>query len=45
MQVAIYTGTGAKRQVGVGPIKQIIGRMRPLLRCPRHCSGMLMRGP
>ena len=31
MQVAIYAGRGAKRQISAGPIKQIIGRMRPLL--------------
>lgn len=32
LQVAIYAGRGAKRQVSAGRIKQIIGRMRPLLR-------------
>lgn len=32
MQVAIYAGRGAKRQVTEGRIKQIIARMRPLLR-------------
>ena len=32
MQVAIYAGRGAKRQVTEGRINQIIARMRPLLR-------------
>lgn len=32
VQVAIYAGRGAKRQVTAGRIKQIIAGMRPLLR-------------
>lgn len=36
MQVAIYSGRGAKRQMSPGRIKQIISRMRPLLRQQKY---------
>ena len=35
-QVAIYAGRGAKRQMSAGRIKQIISRMRPLLRQEKY---------
>ncbi len=36
VQVAIYAGRGSKRQISAKPIKQIIGRMRPLLQEQRY---------
>ena len=36
MQVAIYAGRGSKRQISAKPIRQIIGRMRPLLQQQRY---------
>ena len=36
LQVAIYAGRGSKRQISAKPIKQIIGRMRPLLQEQRY---------
>ena len=49
LQVAIYAGRGAKRQMSAGRIKQIISRMRPLLRQEKYgdalevgCSCTLM---
>ena len=36
MQVAIYSGRGAKQQMSAGRIKQIISRMRPLLRQQKY---------
>lgn len=42
MQVAIYAGRGAKQQMSTGRIKQIISRMRPLLREERY--GLALEG-
>ena len=36
MQVAIYAGRGSKHQISAKPIRQIIGRMRPLLQQQRY---------
>ena len=38
--MAIYAGRGAKHQVSAGRIKQIIGRMRPLLREQKYADAL-----